>query len=459
MKDILFEWNPWWANEYEFQGVSRDKTKDILRWISRKEIISITGVRRAGKTTLLYEIIGYLINKNKISPENILFIKADDDRADKDNLINHAIDEYYKWIAPQSRVFVFIDEIQEIREWQKTLKRHYDLDKNIKLFISGSNADIMKEDLSSLLAGRCAYFDVFPFSFSEFLRAKGVAIKDDTGLIKEKNKIRHLLLEYVHNGSFPEVVLEKNEKIKNELAAFYFDSIFYRDVIKRKNIRNPAKLENLVKYFLQNISNLANFTKIAKAMELTTDSVVEYTKALEDAYLLFHINLLEFSYKKQIINPKKIYCVDTGIRNIVGFNFSEDIGRLYENIVFMQLRRKAKEIFYWSGKNECDFIIKNGKRLEAVQVCWNIKQSKERELKGLLEAMNKFKLKEGAIITEEYEFKEKFENKIIRYIPLWKWLSIPLQEGLRTLVSKPLQEGFGTQVTKKFDFKSDRSYK
>ena len=422
MKEALFDWNPWWSEQYNFKGVNRDKLSDILQWIGRKEIISITGVRRAGKTTLMYEIISCLINTRKIAPKNILFIKADDDRIATGGLIDQSLDEYYKWINPESKIFVFIDEIQEIKDWQKTLKRIYDLKKEVKLFISGSNASIMKEELSALLAGRCAYFEVFPFSFSEFLRAKKVEIKDEINLIKDKNKVRHLLLEYISTGSFPEVVLEANEGIKTKLAGFYFDSIFYRDIIRRKSIRNPAKLENLVKYYLQNISNLANFTKIAKIMELTTDSVVEYSKALEDAYLVFHINLFEFSYKKQIINPKKIYCIDSGIRNVVGFKFSEDAGRLYENIVFMQLRRKTSKIFYWKNAGECDFIIKEGKKLDAIQVCYDINKSKERELNGLLEAMSRFKLKEGTIITEDYEAEEKAKEKKIKFIPLWKWL-------------------------------------
>lgn len=422
MKEVLFEWNPWWSEEYSFRGINRDLLQDILPWIKRKEIIALLGVRRAGKTTLLYEVIDYLINIKKINPKNILFIKADDDRVNTNNLVDLAINEYYKLIDPSSNIFVFIDELQEINNWQKTLKRIYDLRKDMKLFISGSNASILKEDLGSFLAGRFAYFEVFPFNFSEFLRAKGLVLKDDLEIIKNKNKIKHLLIEYISNGSFPEITIETHDNIKKGLINFYFDSIFYRDVIKRKQIRNPAKLEKLIKYFLQNVSNLANFTKIAKILELSTDSVVEYIKALEDAYLIFYINLFEFSYKKQIINPKKIYCVDTGIRNIIGFKFSEDFGRLYENLVFIQLKRKVKDIFYWKNKYECDFITKDGNNMTAIQVCFDIENTKERELKGLLEAMNEFKIRKGTIITEDYEYEEEISEKKIKYIPLWKWL-------------------------------------
>lgn len=422
MKEILFEWNPWWSKKFEFKEIEREKLNEILPWIKRKEIIAITGVRRSGKTTLFYEIINHLINKNKCSPKNIFFIKADDDRIEKNNLIDCVLDEYNKWINPKGKILIFIDEIQEINNWEKTLKRIYDLNNNIKIFISGSNSTVIKDELSSALAGRFSYFEVFPFSFKEFLSAKKINLNNEFELIKNKNKLRHLLAEYISDGSFPEVVLEKKESIKKELLGFYFDSIFYRDVIKRKQIRNPAKMENLIKYYLQNIANLANFTKIGKLLNLTTDTIGDYTKFLENAYLIFSINIFDFSYKKQIINPKKIYCVDSGIRNLMGFTFSQDIGRLYENTVFIELRRLKKEIYYWTGKNECDFIVKEGKKLEAVQVCYDIKTSKEREKKGLLEAMENFKLNKGLIITDNFETKEKIGSKTIEFIPLWKWL-------------------------------------
>ncbi len=430
MEKILYEWNLWWTKEYRFEGIEREALEDIVPWLKRKEIIAILGTRRAGKTTILYQIIDYLL-KQKVNAKNILFIKADDDRIEKDNLIDTILNEYYKIINPKGKIFVFIDEIQESKPWNKTIKRIYDLNKEIKIMITGSNASIVKEELSTLLAGRYAAFEIFPFTFLEFLRAKKIEIKNKEDMFKQQHTIKHFLRSFIVQGSFPEICLEKDEKMKEELIHFYFDSIFYRDVIKRKNIRNPEKMEKLVKYYLQNIGNLANYTKIGSMVDLTTDSVGEYTKSLEDAYLIFAINLYEFSYKKQIINPKKIYCVDTGIRNIVGFRFSDDMGRYYENIVFMALWRKYKEIYYWKNNNECDFIVKKGRSLQAIQVCYNLKTiqtSQDREVKGLLEAMEVLKLREGIIVTDDHEGKEEINDKKVLFIPLWKWLLH--QEGM-----------------------------
>lgn len=424
MKEILFEWNPWWEQPYHFQKIKRDLFQHIKQWIKRKEIIAILGVRRSGKTTELFEIINYLIHEEHINRENIVFIKADDDRVEKKDLINKTLDEYIIWKNPKGKIFVFIDEIQEIPEWQKTLKRIYDLEQeNKKIFISGSNASLLKEELSYLLTGRFAYFELYPFTFTEFLRAQGITIKNETEMIRHKNTIRNLFLTYIEYGGFPEIVLEKNKERKEELLRFYFESILYRDIVKRKNIRNVEKLDRMIKWYLHNISAYVNYEKLGRYCELSTDSIGEYTRYLEDAYLVFVINILAYSLKKQFINPKKIYCVDPGIRRIVGFQFSDDAGKLYENIVFNHLKQTGKKIYYWKEKRECDFILQNKKKIEQIiQVSYNIHDNKEREINGILEAMKHFKISKGVIINQDYEAKESIDGNTIEFIPLWKWL-------------------------------------
>ena len=426
MKEILFQWNPWWNEKYHFDKVKRDLLKQIIKWIDRQEILAILGVRRCGKTTLLYECIDYLINEKNVNNKNIFFIKADDDRIEKVDLIGKAIDEYQKWKNPKGKIYIFIDEINEIPNWQKTLKRIYDLElKNTKIFISGSNASLLKVELSYLLTGRFAYFELFPFSFKEFLLANEIIIKKDIDIIKHRNSLRNLLLSYIEFGGFPEIVLEKKDELKEELLRFYFESILYRDIVKRKNIRNVDKLDRLVKWYLQNISNFANYEKLGKLCGLSTDSVGEYTRNLGDAYLIFIVNILAYSLKKQFINPKKVFCIDTGMRRIMGFIFSEDAGKMYENIVYTQLKRQGFEIYYWKNKYECDFVVKKGKKVERIiQVSFDINDSMDREIKSTIEAMEHFNVKKSVVITQDYEAKKRRNNKEIEFIPLWKWLII-----------------------------------
>ncbi|MFH1072845.1 MAG: ATP-binding protein [Nanoarchaeota archaeon] len=428
--ESLVEWNPWWSKKPEFNLLERDLEKELSGWLKRKEIIAIMGVRRSGKTSLCKLVIEHLLER--IDPKNVFFIKADDERVEKQGLISHSLEAYREFMNPQGKIFVFIDEIQEIPEWESTLKRMYDLESDVKFFISGSNFSVLREDLSFKLAGRCAYFDIYPFSFGEFLRhALSKDVSNKVKRVAMKKEIQHHLFKYMEFGGFPEVVLEPDEKKKTQLLRFYYDTIVYRDIIRRREIRSAAKMENMINYFLQNIANTANFTKVAEHAALSTDSITEYARYLQDAFFIFSMPLFSYSVKKQEINPKKIYCVDTGLRNIKGFRFSQDYGRLMENIVFIELRRRMSanplaEIFYWSNKkSEVDFLIKAGVRAkELVQVCWDYEEEsvQKREIDGLMNAMQELKLSQGTLITKDTEGQQVNAGKKVKIVPLWNWL-------------------------------------
>lgn len=428
-KAVLAEWNPWWTGKKEPPFVDRELTDKLLSWLKRKEIIGLLGVRRCGKTTLMLLLIHEVLKTT--SEKNVFFIKCDDERVAKENLIDDCISTYKELINPKGRVYVFIDEIQEVNNWEKTLKRIYDLSEDVKLLITGSNFSMLKDELSSKLAGRIAYFTLYPFSFREFINNR-MKLKDELSLFTKKSEIKHYFLEYSEFGAFPEVVLEKNETMKNQLIQFYYDTIIYRDIIKKREIRNAAKMEQMINILLQNISNNVNFTKIGKTVLLSTDTVVEYVKYLQDAFFIFTIPVFSYSLKTQEVNPKKVYCIDTGLRNAKGFRFSKDYGRLIENIVFIELKRRYSsspltEIFYWRDKDqkEVDFLVKDGIKIkQVIQVCWDLKENKEREVNNLITAMKELKLNEGLVITEYLESQEIIDSKKITFIPLWKWLLV-----------------------------------
>ncbi|KAB2946593.1 MAG: ATP-binding protein [Candidatus Methanoperedens sp.] len=428
-KEILVEWNPHWEETAGSKLIERELVRDIEPWLERKEILGFLGVRRSGKTTLMSILINLL--SSNIPRKNILFIKCDDDRIQKENLIDDALKGYMELVNPQGKIFVFIDEVQEIDNWENTLKRIYDLEKGIKLIISGSNFSMQKDDFSFRLAGRIAYFEVYPLSFKEFLKIK-IRIRDKIEALSKKDEIKHYLFEYMEFGGFPEVVLEKNPTMKKQLLQFYFDTIIYRDIIKKRDLRSAAKMERMINIFLQNISNPMNFSKVGKDILLSVDTVGEYAAYLGDAYLVFTMPIFSFSVKAQEINPKKIYCIDSGIRNIKGFRFSLDYGRIAENIVFIELKRRTfsdplSRIFYWHDKKqkETDFLLMGENKVSnAIQVCWEIIQPvvKKREVEGMLSVLNEFNLECGLIITEDYEGEEIIGTKKISYMPLWLWL-------------------------------------
>lgn len=419
-EDILVEWNPWWDGEFEFEFVEREVWNRIEKWVDRKNIVALTGCRRSGKTTLMYIAIKKLLEEN--SPEQILFIKCDDERVEEP-IIENALEKHAELFNLEKKVYLFLDEVQNAKDWEKTVKRIFDLDQDIKIFLSGSR--LLRKEISSSLAGRCAYFSVYPFNFSEFLSSKGLEIEGKIEAVSKKDQIMYYLREYLEWGGFPEISLEDDKEMKRELLGFYSDTILYRDVIERSGIKKVDKMEKIKSYLIANLSNPINYTKLARRLSISSDTVSSYIKEMENAYFVFPIPYFSYSLKKQQINPKKIYCVDNGLRNYAGFRFSEDIGRLYENVVFLDLKRSGKEVYYWKDEKgrETDFITKHGKEIDqAIQVCYDVEEAGDRERNGLVSTLKKFDLKEGIIITRDYEKTEKIDEKKIKYIPLWKWL-------------------------------------
>ena len=211
----------------------------------------------------------------------------------------------------------------------------------------------------------------------------------------------------------------------------YFRDILIKDVQSRFNVRQTVKLEELAKYYLTNISTLQSFNRVRKLLNLSLDTVERYSKYFSIARLIFFIPKFSFSVREQILNPKKVYCMDTGLRNMVSFKFSEDLGRIAENIVFLNLLfgNGDKEIYYWKDKQqrEVDFVVKEGLKVkELIQVCWGIEEeeTERRETMALIKAMDEFKLKQGLIITEDIDKEEEVNGKRIVYKPLWEWLIV-----------------------------------
>jgi len=249
--------------------------------------------------------------------------------------------------------------------------------------------------------------------------------------LSQKETLKFHLREYIEWGGFPEIVLEKDNEMKKELLRFYSDSILYRDVVNRSGITKVERLEMLKNLLLTNVSNPMNYNKLARLLGISADTVTSYIHAMESAYYIFPVSVHSYSLKKQQINPKKIYCIDNGLRNSVGFKFSSDVGRLYENTVFLQLKRLNDGIFYWkvgnvrngSGAGEVDFLVKEGNHVKkAIQVCYDMDTAGDREMKSLLLALNEFDLEEGTVITGNNREVKEFGDKRIRCVPLWEWL-------------------------------------
>jgi len=331
------------------------------------------------------------------------------------------LDDYYKLMNPQGKIYLFLDEIQFFKNWQVFIKSKYE-NSNIKFIITGSNSQLLSSELITLLSGRTLNIYLYPFDFKEFLLAKKIEIKSKIDLLKNQNLIRKHFDEFVRWGGFPEIAFIKDNNTKKEILENYYKNILYHDIIPRFGIKNIDKTEKLAHYLLSNIGKPFSYNKLSKLIALSDKTVKEYTNYFSKAYLLFELKHFDFSIKKQINTPKKVYAIDTGLINSISFKFTEDIGRLYENLVFVELKRRGKEIYYHKDMYECDFIVKEESKItQAIQVCKSIKDpdTRKREILGIKEAIKKYKLKTALILTEN---EEEIINKEIQAIPLWKWL-------------------------------------
>lgn len=425
MESNITFWNPWWTKQnYNFDIKERKFYSLLQKYMERKEIIFFTGVRRSGKTTAIYHLIQTLL---KTEPEeNILYLSMDD------NVLSFStLEEIYKSymeIFPdrKGKTYILLDEIQNIENWENWVKNVYDSFEDVKIVVSGSKSYMLKRQ-STLLTGRILEFEIYPLSFMEYLDFKGYDLKTRLSRIANETRIPALLKEYMQYGAFPEVVLEKDEHMKTLLAKEYYNNIKNKDISTYFNIRDARKFDRLSLFLISNIAKLYSATKIAGLVGLSTPKVNDYIDYAEMMYLFLPLNHFDYSIKRQITRPRKMYSIDTGLINSSAFQFSENRGRYLENIVFLELKRgkrKNQEIYYYSGKKECDFVIKEGLAvIELIQVSIEINEDNEkREIGGLMEAMGKFDLNCGLILTMHQNETRKIKNKTIEIKSLINWV-------------------------------------
>lgn len=431
--EILLDWNLWGDFKPDLKE-RKDCQERIKKLLKGRQILVIKGVRRVGKSTLCYLLIKDLIKEKKIKKENSLIINFEDPRFPetleaKDLAKIYEI--YLENLKPSKNQIVVLDEVQKVKGWEK-FARFLKENKKIKVIVTGSSSKLLSEEYATVLSGRHLDLEIFPLSFKEFLEFKNLKIKQGLDLIKNRIKIKGLFDEYLKFGGFPEIVLIKT---KEELLREYFKDIITKDVIKRFKIREIGKIEDLAKFYLTNTSNLISFNKIKNYFKISLDTTERFSRYLETARACFFLPKFSFSLKAQILSPKKIYSIDSGLSNAIGFKFSENLGRTLENLAFLEFQRKKEisprnEIYYYKIENtekEVDFLLKEGEKIKTLfQVCANLENffTKEREIKNLILASERLKCKNLILLTLDFEGEEKIKNKKIKFIPLWKFLLV-----------------------------------
>lgn len=417
LKEVLLEQERRINSAKKEDFVIRERLNEIKKFIKIRHSIVVTGVRRCGKSVFLSQIINNFF-------ERYYYINFEDERlADFDLEDFNKLYETCIELFGKTKTF-FLDEVQNIDEWEKWVRRMYE--DNFKFFITGSNARLLSKELATLLTGRHLQFSIYPFSFREFLNFhKFYSKKDDIYLTEKRALIIKHFSEYLKDGGFPEYLRYK----KIEILQGYFNDIIQRDIVERHNVANVRQLKELARYLITNTGNLTTYNQLRKLTEIkSVNTVIKYFSYLENAYLLFSVPYFSYSLKKQSVNPFKVFTIDIGLRNAIGFRFSKDLGRIYETVVAIELKRKNKEIYYWKNPQheEVDFVIKEDKVRQLIQVCYNINDFdvRKRELRGLIKASKELKCKNLLVITEDFEEEEKLNSRKIKFIPLWKWLLI-----------------------------------
>jgi predicted AAA+ superfamily ATPase len=409
-------------------GVKRRLTYNI---VPHKAFVCI-GVRRCGKSTFLYQIMDSL-EKKKVKRENILYLNFFDDRLEdvRKGNVGSVIEAYYS-LFPEKKdaetIYCFFDELQEVRGWESFVDRILRTEK-CEVFISGSSAKMLSREIATQMRGRSISWELFPFSFREFLDFKGI---DGTAAT---SKSRHLLQkgfeEFWETGGFPEV-LGVSKKIRTMVHQEYFKAIVHRDVIERFDALHPQAVVDTAFRLLGSAGSLYSVNRMtgylkSQGHKVSKDFVGNCIQWFEDAYFLFSTKLFDASAARRNANPKKIYCVDHALVRSVIPGILKDQGHLLENLVFVHLRRESGEIYYYrtARGNEVDFIAVNGagaKRL--IQVCSSLQdpETRKREVSSLLEAMKELGIRNAIIVTFEEIDTIRSGESVIEIVPAYKFL-------------------------------------
>ena len=379
-------------------NLERDLLKTLPSDLAKHALI-ISGIRRCGKSTILGQMI-------KNGSDDAFFINFDTPKLYNFELGDFEILDLI--ISQKGFRRLFFDELQVIDGWELYVRQK--LDEGYKVFVTGSNASLLSHELGTRLTGRHITKELFPFSFQEFANYQHLEHGRDT------------LLKYLDRGGFPEFIKHNNADILTTL----FEDILYRDIAIRYNIRDVKSLKRLLLFLVANVGNLVTATKLTQLLGIKSSAtILEYFSFFEQSYLLNLMPRFSYSYRAQLVNPRKIYVIDNGLINAVTPSLSKDYGNKLENIIYWSLRQQNKELFYFNEKgSECDFVVcRNNDVEELIQVCYELTiENTAREQKGIIDAMTFFKKNKGIIITLNQSDEIRHEGKQIRVLPAYKYL-------------------------------------
>ena len=388
--EILSDWNYWFKSLPETY-TRKSYEEEIAKKSLAGEVIVIKGVRRSGKSTLLINEIKRLIS-NGTDVKNILFVNFEDQRFrmfDEQTLLEDIKNVYLEYIKPVGDIVIMLDEVQNVNAWEQWVLKEYELSCN-RLYVTGSNSHLLGAEFGTALSGRYLDIEVFPLSFKEYLDFNGIQIHSKPELLHHKMTLQQHFNSYMKHGGFPKTVLLGDEALKKDTIKSYYDSILLKDIVARYKLKNYQVLNELALLLLSNNASINAYNKLKNNFSSSFDTIRDYVEYLTNSYMILSIPKFDYSLKKQIANPKKFYAIDTGFSNSVSFSVSKKIGANLENIIFLELRRRDKEIHYYKTEKgrEIDFLIQKENLTELIQVSATLEneETRHRELRVFSEA-------------------------------------------------------------------------
>lgn len=401
--------------------------------VSGKATICI-GVRRSGKSTYMNQLISKLLESG-VKRENILNLNFFDDRLHElqHESLSVVIDAYYG-LYPEKKgaelVYFFFDELQTIPNWERFIDRLLRTEK-CEVYITGSSAKLLSTEIASQMRGRALSWEIFPFSFREFLEFKDLKIDLSKLSSKSTFTVQKAFDEFWKCGGFPEVA-NMNADLRRRVHQEYLNALLFRDIVERHDIAHPKALSDLVHWLLNNVGSRYSINRLtgylqALGHKAPKSAVTDYLQWIEDAYFLFTVRTFEASLAKSNTNPKKIFSVDHSFVSSTSSGVLVNSGHLLENIVFTSLRRTGSKVFYYKSKSsrEVDFVRRRlDGSLQLIQVCESMlsDSTKKREVQAVQEAMRELSLKEATIVTRNEQDLLNFDEGNISVVPIWRFL-------------------------------------
>jgi hypothetical protein len=438
LRKLITTWNPHFEDVNRGAWHGKVPRKGYLTKIEGlmdiRHAVFLSGVRRSGKSTIVHQIIGNLIEQKKVPPKNLLYLYLDDIQVQPylslgADLLEQFYNFYREQYNPKGRIYIFLDEVQAVDSFNRWVASYYERNEDIKFVLSGSRKSLIKSDTATLLTGRNVLIEIYPLNFHEYLSLKNIEVVEGDNFeeIYRANLHNHLsLLHYLGNyfqeGGFPEIVLAKTEQQKTAIANGYYRDIVTRDVLIPNSVRNASDIEVLGLHILNDFTKTHTYSSLGRPHKLSVDTVKNYLKYFLDAYLFFESQY--FSYKtketQDLQKPRKIYVVDNGMRNFNVALSRPDIGQYAENTVYMELKKNNALVSYWANKREVDFVVQNGE-LNLLNSSYT-NEINEREIAGMIEGLQEFGINKGLVLTKDYFDQRRIKDRTVDFIPLWVWL-------------------------------------